>query len=348
MSALPHAEDATTATPAIAVGLEIADSGTRLAAYVAGEPEGRRWHRRLAAPPSPAEAVAALQTLVADVVRDAGVMRASGIGVAVWGRVKAWRGVVAHYGHSAAWDGYPLAATLSAGLGAPVAVASAMATGALAEAAEWDPAGRERILYVHNGRSITSALVAGGTVQASEGGADGQFGHLRVRADGPRCSCGLQGHLEPLASAQAIVRRMIGRAADSDASTAAMHRITGGRAETMTAAQVVALAAEGDPVAAAVVAEAEDALAVALASAVALLAPELIIIGGPLAQAGDAFLGRLWDRLDSLTAPFAPVPSLQWSALEPFAALRGAALLAVHAPSPPLSPQGEGQGVTTR
>jgi glucokinase len=315
MSALP---------PAIAIGLEIADSATRLAA----ETGGRRWHRRLTVPPSLAEALAALQALVADVVRDASAQRASAVCVAVWGRVAAQRGVVAHLGATAAWDGYPLAATLSATLDVPVAVASATATAALAEATQWDPTGHARILYVHNGRSITSALVVNGTVLASAGGFDGQLGHLRVRDDGPRCSCGLRGHLEPLASAQAIVRTMIGRAADSDASTAAMHRITGGRAEAMTAGQVVTLAAEGDAVAAAVVAEAQDALAVALASAVALLAPEIVIIGGPLGEAGDAFLGRLRDQLNTLAAPFAPVPPLHWGALEPFAMLRGAALLA--------------------
>jgi glucokinase len=255
--------------------------------------------------------------------------------VAVWGRVAAQRGVVAHLGHSAAWDNYPLAATLSANLGAPVAVASATAAAALAEATQHGAAQGARILYVQNGRSIACALVADGTVQASAGGADGQLGHLRVRDDGPRCSCGLRGHLEPLASAQALVRTMIGRAADSDASTAAMHRITGGRAEAMTAAQVVTLAAEGDAVAAGVVTEAQDALAVALASAVALLAPEVVIIGGLLVEAGDAFLVPLRERLTALVAPFAPVPALQWGALEPIGALRGAGLLAERVALPP-------------
>ena len=190
MSALP---------PAIAIGLEIADSATRLAA----ETGGRRWHRRLTVPPSLAEALAALQALVADVVRDASAQRASAVCVAVWGRVAAQRGVVAHLGATAA--------------------------AALAEAAQRDPTGRARILYVHNGRSITSALVVNGTM---------------------------------------------------------------------------------------------------LASAVALLAPEIVIIGGPLVEAGDAFLGRLRDQLNTLAAPFAPVPPLHWGTLEPFAALRGAALLA--------------------
>src|SRR5258708_29999986 len=146
MSALP---------PAIAIGLEIADSATRLAA----ETGGRRWHRRLTVPPSLAEALAALQALVADVVRDASAQRASAVCVAVWGRVAAQRGVVAHLGHSAAWDGYPLAPTLSATLDAPVSGTSATAAAALAEAAQPGPTGRARILYVHNGRAITSALV---------------------------------------------------------------------------------------------------------------------------------------------------------------------------------------------
>jgi glucokinase len=262
--------------------------------------------------------------LVGEALRDTSTERASAVGVAVWGRVDATRGVVMRLGANADWDGYPLRSALAAALGVPVAVASATEAAALAEAAGANLAPGQRALYVSNGRTITSALVVDGAIE----GVEGQLGHLRVRDDGPRCSCGLRGHLEPIASTQSIVRTMIGRASDSDESHAAMQRISGGRAEAMTAAQVVALAEQGDAIAASVVGEALDALAVALANAAALSAPQTIILGGRLVGAGDGFLSPLRERAVPLIAPFAQVPALRWGALEPFAALIGAARVA--------------------
>src|SRR5262249_23058370 len=187
------------------------------------------------------------------------------------------------------------------------------------------------MLYVHGGRDVSSAVVhLGGLIHGAHG-AEGMLAHLAVRPEGPRCSCGLHGHLEPLASAQSIVRRMIGRASDSDESAAAMQRITGGRAEALTVAQVVRLAAEGDLAASSIVAEAIDALATGLANAVALLDPTVIVVGGPLVEAGEAFLAALGARVAELCAPFTPAPTLVWGSLEPGAALLGARLLAEHA-----------------
>jgi glucokinase len=114
-----------------------------------------------------------------------------------------------------------------------------------------------------------------------------------------------------------------------------MLRVTGGRAEALTAPQVVALAAAGDPAARAVLDEALDALALALANLVAVLDPALIVIGGPLAQAGEAFLAPLRARLEELCRAFGFVPDLRAGALDPGAALLGAWLLAREAPMTP-------------
>ena len=139
----------------------------------------------------------------------------------------------------------------------------------------------------------------------------------------------MRGHLDPIASAQSLTRTMIGRASDDDASHAAMLRISGRRAEAMTAPQVVELAATGDPAAVSVLDDALDPLAVALANLVAVLDPGVIVIGGPLADAGDRFYAPLRERVATLSAPYrlgAEPPPIVAGALEPFAALRGAAL----------------------
>jgi glucokinase len=121
---------------------------------------------------------------------------------------------------------------------------------------------------------------------------------------------------------------MIGRAAASDESTAAMLRVSGGRAEAMSAAQVVELAVAGDPAAHAVIQDAVDALANALASFSLLLDPGSIVIGGPLALADSYYFRMLNERLRARLGDLIPPPAVVPGQLEPNAALIGAGILA--------------------
>ncbi|MGZ3639487.1 MAG: ROK family protein [Ktedonobacterales bacterium] len=318
------------------IGIEIAEGATRITAVLGGEPSAHRWHTRLPTPPSPEEAVSHIYELIERVVRETSENGSSAptpsspiaaIGVALWGNVDATNGIVRELRPITSWQGFPLAAALRQHWHVPIAIASAATAAALAEARQSAHADTETLLYVHLGRTITTACIRDGSIIVGAHASEGLLAHMFVIPDGPRCSCGIRGHLEPITSAQAIVRTMIGLAADSEESTAAMLSISQGRAEAMSAAQVVQLAASGDPTAARIVGDALDALALALANTVALLAPNTIVIGGPLTEAGDAFLSPLRERLDSLCRPFTTAPSLDLSVLEPFSALLGAQLL---------------------
>lgn len=318
----------------IPVGVEIADAGTRLAVTLGTQPAARRWHARLPVPPDPDEAVTRIVELVGRALDESGAADGGSTSriaacVALWGVVDAAGGVVRSLPPVPVWANYPLAQSLQARLGGPVQLLSATSAAALAEQRAGVGAGSAAFLYVLMGRTVTSAFLDHGRLVRGSHGGEGMIAHMRVAPDGPRCSCGLSGHLEPIASAQAIVRAMIGRAAASDASTAAMLRASGGRAEAMTAVHVIRLAAEGEPVAQAVVNAAIDALALALSNAVALLDPDRIVLAGPPAAAGEAFVGPLRERLSALTAAFARTPpNVMPAALDSGAALLGARLYA--------------------
>jgi glucokinase len=121
---------------------------------------------------------------------------------------------------------------------------------------------------------------------------------------------------------------MIGQAVDHESSHTTMLQKTGGRAEAITVAQIVELSESGEPVAQAIVNDALDALSLALAHAVTLLAPDTIVIGGPFALIGEPFLMPLRARVQKLCQPVTRVPELVGAALEPRAAMIGAYLLA--------------------
>jgi glucokinase len=300
---------------------------------------GRRWRRRLSAPPSPNEALAALDTLIGQALDNETEPAAqpAAIGLALWDSVDPARGVVRGVRHApdpSDWDDFPLAAGLAERWRAPVRLQSAAVAAGLAEATLGAGQGYRVALYLHSGRTIASALIAGGEVSPDATGRAGMLGHWLVAPDGPRCACGLRGHLDPLASAQSIVRATIGLASGSDESTAAMLRVSGGRAEAMTVKQVTQLVGEGDPAARTVLERAWDALALALANLVAALDPGVIILGGAPAEAGEAFCGPLRERLAALCGTWRPTPELLPGKLEArSAALVGAGLLAQRAAS---------------
>lgn len=318
------------ATEGMTLGVEIAQGATRL---TVGRPRGaevRRWLTRLPAPPSPEDGLDAINTLIERALAEGGPLQGgmARLGVAVWGTVDAERGVVHALPQAPSWQNFALGARLAERWGPSVRIESATNAAALAEAALGAGKNASPLLYVLPARSVTAALVVEQRVIHGAHGMEGALGHWLVRPDGPRCACGVQGHLDPLASAQSLVRNMIGRASDSDESTAAMLRVTGGRAEAITVAQVLRLAAEGEPAARAVTDDALDGLSVALANLVAQLDPAAIVVGGPYVEAGEDFFAPLRVRLDALCAPFAETPPVVPGTLEPHAALAGALLLA--------------------
>jgi len=325
-------------------GIELAESATRVAVMLTTEPHGRRWQQRLPTPPTPDEAVEVIAGLIERALADTPkATAASGdstgapgaVGLAVWGDVDGHAGVVRRLPPSGEWAQYPLARRLASRLGTReeprVTVVSGAQAAALVAARLGDGTVATSLLYVHLGRVVSSAYVSRGRILAGAHGAAAHLAHVAVQQEGPRCACGGCGHLDAIASAQAIVRTMIGRASDSDDSTAAMLRITGGRAEAMTAAQVAALAEAGDPAARAVIAGAVSALARALAHAVTLLDPEVLVLDGVLAGNGSGFQAALQTELNQMCGPLSPAPPLRAAILPTSAAaLLGARLVGEH------------------
>jgi glucokinase len=200
---------------------------------------------------------------------------------------------------------------MEAKLELPTALGHDVRAGGLAEARLGSGRGWRHVLVVPIGTGIAAAHVVDGRVFAGAHGAAGEIGHIVVRPDGPRCGCGQRGCLEAIASASAVARRYLeaaGRPAPAE--------------------EVAELAASGDPVASAVWRETVDALADGLLVGIALFDPELVVVGGGLAEAGDALLTPLGDALRERIT-FHREPRLSRAALGDESGCLGAALLAL-------------------
>src|SRR5215471_13834197 len=241
------------ATHGYVVGIEISGSGARQSVALA-DLNGSILHRirrPLEYVPNTKTVLQLLDEMLAEVMnpqrlQDGRVLR---VGVAVGGLVDATRGVVRTLHHAYGWDDFPLQDYLTERLNIPCIIDNNANAAALAEVQYGAGIGERIVLYVGLGRGIGGGLVVNGKIYHGTTCSAGEIGHLLVKEHGPKCSCGNFGHLEAIASAQAISRTMIGLSVEYPETEAAIRRITGARAERITAEQVFQLAAAGDQVA---------------------------------------------------------------------------------------------------
>lgn len=249
--------------------------------------EGRIDAVRRTPTPRGAEAVVAAIAELAELARAHGRregfdLRPQGLGVGVPGLVDESRGVV-RYASNLGWQDVPLRQLLERELGLPVAVRHDVRAAALAESRIGAAYGHASAVVVAIGTGVCGALIIDGAPYAG-GGYAGEIGHALADPQGESCPCGAVGCLETIASASAIVRRY----------TAASGRTVRGAREVLDAAQ------RGDRLAAAVWADAVTALAQCIARLVAAFAPHAIVLGGGLAQSGEALIGPLRSELEQL------------------------------------------------
>src|SRR5262245_49006934 len=315
---------------ALAIGAVIAQSATRFSALALDAPSQRVRRNHVEAPLTPEEASATIARLVQSVRAETGVVDDSEAAVccALEADLDAKREQVTSLRYAPRWDGVRFHELLAQYLPGAISLATLTEAAALAEYERGAARGQMSALYVLPARGITACYIERGRIIRGAHGVAGSLDHWPVREDGLRCACGGRGHLATLASAQSIVRAMIGRASDSDASTAAMLRISGGRAEAMSAPQVVELAAMEEAAAQMVIATAADALASALAALCLTLDPGSIVIGGALALAHGSYLQLLNERLRARMLGIRTPPLAVPGALEPNAAVTGAGILA--------------------
>lgn len=267
----------------------------------------------------PAAVVATIRSFIDDLAT-AGDGTPTGVGLAVPGLVTA---DVALYSANIGWRDVP--ATDFVPLDVPVMLGHDVRTGGLAESVLG--AGRELsdFLFLPIGTGIAGAVILHGEPYGGSAGWGGEIGHIPVFPEGEPCACGQIGCLETYASASAVARRYSARATSSAAPASPVTVPTASPAP-VTAEQVAALTASGDPLAMEIWGEAVEALSLALATYTLLLDPSAIVLGGGLAEAGPLLSVPLAERLGKRLA-FRDAPPLCQAALGMSAGMLGAALL---------------------
>lgn len=222
---------------------------------------------------------------LAAAVREEGVRLGAGspvgVGISSPGPLDPWRGIVVAPPNLAGWREVRLADAVASALDAPTFLERDTNVAVMAEWRFGAARGAAAVVYITVSTGVGGGIVIDGRLLQGIDGTAGEIGHLTVDLDGPLCGDGMPGHLEAIASGTGIANRARERL---DAGGApALRRLLeeGGELD----AELVARAADaGDADSRAILDRAWVALGAACAGLVNLLNPEVIVIGGSIAE----------------------------------------------------------------
>lgn len=251
-----------------------------------------------------------------------------GIGLVVPGMVNQESGQVL-YAPQLGWREVDIRDALEGVAGLPVhienaPVACALAKMWLGQRGEVVPG---NFVYVTVSDGVGTGIVANGQVIRGHGNTAGEFGHVPLDPEGPRCLCGSRGCFEALTSNLATVSRYLGHEF-SPAETRALLQAAG-----LTTLDVIARARSGDDRAVRTLDETARYLGIGLSMIINALNPAQVFVGGEIAEAWDLIDGSVREGIAShaLTAEAGGTPIIPESSSS-HPRLRGAMAL-VAAPS---------------
>lgn len=209
----------------------------------------------------------------------------AGIGIASPGPFDPHTHVLGLIGTLPGWQGCDLVAEMQQAFGVAVVLENDADAAALAEHSWGSGKGSERFLYVTISTGIGGGLILSGDIYRGAGGAHPEIGHLLVDCSGPLCYCGLRGCWEILASGTAL---------------SAWVREESNSGSEVTAQQICAHAAAGDPLALRAVAREAHFLGLGLANLVTAFVPDTISLGGGVMKSSSMFLPQAIATMRSL------------------------------------------------
>ncbi len=270
----------------LTIGVDI--GGTKVLGGVVGPDGSVSATARRATPAS--DTVATLASIV-DVIQELRTGReieAIGIGAAGW--IDADRSTVL-FAPNLAWRDEKLRDEIAAQVDLPIVVENDANVAAWAEfrfGAARD-ADDSMVLFTI-GTGIGGGIILGGQLVRGAHGVAAELGHVTVVPDGQLCGCGRRGCIEQYASGSALVRFARASAATDPASAAVLLDLAAGDPGAIVGPMVTEAAQKGDPTALSAFHQVGYWLGTAYANMVQTLDPQVMIIGGGVAEAGDLLL----------------------------------------------------------
>ena len=305
---------------------------TKIQAVVVGPDHGVVGQARHPTPTEggPPEVSARIAATVEEAAEGAGVAveELGGVGVGSPGAVDGDAGTVAHARNLPNWDApFPLAATLSDVLGAPVRVDNDVQVAVLAELELGAGKPYSSFLGVWWGTGVGGGIVLDRRLWLGRGAA-GEIGHVVVKRGGARCPCGRKGCLEAYAGRGAMEARARSEV-EHGRKTILFELMKKRGRDRLTSGVWAAALDHHDHLAKELIDRAVAALGAGIASAVNLLDIEAVIIGGGLGtRLGEPYVARIAEAMQPHLFVDDRPPAMHPAALGDLGGAVGAALLA--------------------
>ena len=277
----------------------------------------------------PGDVAAEMAAALREAAEEAGVETGAllGVGVGSPGDADEATGVVSGARNLPGWEGsFPLAATLREALGTEVRVGNDVQ---VATEAEFHlGAGREfqSLLGVFWGTGVGGGLVLDGKPWLGRGAA-GEIGHMVVKRDGAKCPCGRKGCLEAYAG-RAAMEAEARRQHEEGKKTDLFKLMRKHEKDRLTSGIWQRAIDHGDHLAEKLVDRAIEALGTGIASAVNLLDPEAVIVGGGLGiRFGERYMEALTEEMGKHLFVDERPPTVRVASLDDLGGAIGASLL---------------------
>jgi predicted NBD/HSP70 family sugar kinase len=224
---------------------------------------------------APTESLDLADELVRNALSNAGIEpdRLLGVGMGLAAPINQTSGELEANEILPGWHGIQPAAEMEARLGVPVQIENDANAGALGEKLYGAGRGVDNLVYVRLSAGIGAGIILSGRPYHGSLGVAGEIGHVLSDPQGPICRCGNRGCLETIASpvaVAALLERSVSR--------------------PVSIPTLLELVAEHHRGARRAVADAGEKVGTVLAALVNILNPQLLLVGGELAAAGDVLL----------------------------------------------------------
>ena len=245
------------------------------------------------------------------------------IGINISGRVNP------QAGHSYSFfyfDERPLTEMFEEKLGIDVSIDNDSRAMAYGEYIKGRVQAEKNIIYVNVGWGLGLGIIVNGQLYYGKSGFSGEFGHITAFENEILCHCGKKGCLETEASGSALYRKFLEKLHNGQSSLLTQQKEN---EDEITLNDIIDVALQEDILAIELIEEVGNTLGKHVAGLINLFNPELVIIGGTLANAGDYLILPLRSAIKKYSLNLVNKDSsIKVSKLGDKAGLLGASLLA--------------------
>jgi len=246
------------------------------------------------------------------------------VGISARGFIEFREGIVKGPDHDIeGWTNVPLSKIISGATGLPCFVDNDANLMAIAEFNFGIASGYSNIVFVALRSGIGGALIIDGRLYRGNNNAGGEIGQMSLNIFGKAGNSGIRGSFEDLASSDALVDRYTRLSGEFEIEN-------GNQKPMLRAKDIFDLSYNGDKYAMQAVNENAEIVGAGLANLISIFSPEIIVLGGGMAQARDEYIDSIRTNAFALSVEYCHRDvRIERAALGNNISLKGAAFFAL-------------------